>query len=107
MKKPSLLMIAVSVFLMASPVFAGHDHGASSGPVGGASHTPSDDQSAKEGDALIANCAKQISNLQWRMDRFEAGRAGKGAGRPVLEELKKLQEKLKEANDIAKLLQVY
>jgi hypothetical protein len=99
--------MALMMFVAASPVFAAHDHGSHDSMDHGASQGSKDDQSAKEDKMLINSCAQQIARLQERIYKLQAEMAGKNAGTAVRDELKKLEQKLKEANDIARPLQIF
>jgi len=107
-KKKFWLLFAMSAFLAAPPVFAGHDHGSSHGSMDhGSSPSAPDDQGAKEDEMLINSCARQVEILDRRINKLQAEMAGKRAGSAVREGLKKLEQTLKEANYIIRPLQIY
>ncbi len=64
-------------------------------------------QSAKEAETLLNSCAQQVESLQRRINRLQADMAGRNPGSSVRDELRKLEEKLKEANEIARPLQLF
>ena len=105
--KEKLLLFMAMIFVAASPAFAAHDHGSHESMNHGASHDPKDEQSAKEDEMLVNSCAQQVARLQGRIYKLQAQMAGKNAGTAVRDELKKLEQKLKEANDIARPLQIF
>lgn len=104
--KKLLLFVALSLFLAASTAYA-HDHSSHDSMDHGASHGSTDEQSAKEGDMLLNSCAQQVVSLQRRINKLQAEMAGKQAGTSVRDELKRLEQKLKEANEIARPLQIF
>lgn len=108
MKKKLALFMVLSMPLAASPGFAGGhgshgpaEHGASQAPV-----TPMDDQNAKESEMLINNCAQYLGRINQRIQKLQADIKGIHVGNSVRDELKKLEQNLKEANDIARSLQI-
>ena len=106
MKKMLGLIMVLSMFVAASPAFAGHDHG-SQGPTDhGTSQGPTDDQNAKDSEVLINNCAQYVDHIQQHVRRLQAQIKAKRVGTSVRDEIKKLEENLKEANDNARSLQI-
>ncbi len=106
MKKRLLLLISVSMLAAAAPVFA-HDHGSRGSMDHGDSPNAKDDQGAKVAETLLSSCAQQVASLQRRINRLQADMAGRNPGSSVLGELKQLEQKLKEANEIARPLQLF
>ncbi len=106
MKKRLLLLISVSMRAAAAPVVA-HDHGSHGSMDHGDSPGAKDDQGSKEGEALLNSCAQQVASLQRRINRLQADIAGRNPGSSVRDELMKLEQKLKEANEIARPLQLF
>ena len=102
-----LFFIVLSMSLAASPVFAGHDHGSMGAAAPAASQSPTDEKNVKESEMLINNCAQLVAALERRINKLQAEMYGKGAGVSVRNELKTLEQKLKEANDIARPLQIF
>ena len=108
-----LLLMSVA----ASPVFAGHDydhgsqgsfgHGDSKGSTDHmASKDPKDDQNAKDSEILLKSCDQYVDRIYQRIQRLQMEIKDKHVGTSVLDEIKKLEQSLKEANDIAKALQL-
>lgn len=99
MKRNLAILMALSLFATAAPVLAeeGHQHGAS--------HQAMDEQCTKECAMLLKNCALEVDSLQDRIRKLQVEINEKGANSYTLEELKILNEKLKEANDLLNNLQ--
>jgi peptidoglycan hydrolase CwlO-like protein len=106
-KTKLLPFIAMSMFVAASPAFAVHDHGPQNSAGQGASKGSMEDQSAKEAEKLLNSCAQQVASIQKRINKLQAETAGRRVGASVRDELKKLEQKLKEANEIVKPLQIF
>ena len=99
MKKILVILMALSLFATAAPVLAeeGHQHGAS--------HQAMDEQCTKECAMLLKNCAQEVDSLQDKIRKLQVEINQKGANTYTLEELKILNNKLKESNDMLKNLQ--
>ncbi len=106
MKKRLLLFVVMSMFVAASPVLA-HDHGSHGSMDHGASQGSADGQNAKEVDTLLNSCAQQVTSIQRRIASLQSAMSGQHAGDSVRDELRKLEQKLTEANDIVRPLQVF
>ncbi len=104
--KKRVLMFTATLFVMASSVYA-HDHETGRDLLPGGSAPAASDKSSKDAEALLSSCSRQANNLQWRINKLQADMAEKHASPPDREELKKLEQKLKEANEIVKYLKVY
>ena len=104
MKKNLALFMFLSISVAASPVFAAREHGSMDH---GASQGPTDDQNAKENEVLLVNCAKYVERIHRNIQRLQVEIKEKHAGTSVRDELKKLEQNLKEANDIARSLQIF
>jgi hypothetical protein len=106
MKKIIISFIALSMLAVGSAVFA-HDHGGAPASMDhGASQAPMNDQNAKESELLINNCAKYVGQIHQRIQNLQMEIKGKYVSSSVLDELKKLEQNLKEANVIARSLQI-
>lgn len=105
MKKMLVLFMTLSMSVAASSVFA-HDHGSHESMDHGASQSPTDDQNAKENEMLLNDCAKYLGRIHQSIQRLQAEIRGKQVGTSVRDELKKLEQNLKEANAIARSLQI-
>ena len=106
MKKKIMFFVALSMLAAASPVLAAHNHGAQAPMDHGAPQAPVDDQNAKESEILISNCVKYISQIHQRVQKLQADIKEKHVGASVRDELKKLEQNLKEADVIARSLQI-
>jgi peptidoglycan hydrolase CwlO-like protein len=91
--------MAISLFAVAAPVMAeeGHQHGAS--------HQTMDEQCTKECEMLLKNCSQEVDSIQDQIRKLQVEINQKGATTYTLEELKILNSKLKETNDLLKNLQ--
>ncbi|HEX9022977.1 MAG TPA: hypothetical protein VF799_03965 [Geobacteraceae bacterium] len=104
--KRLLIFFSILTVITASPVFA-HDHGGSHESMDhGAMKDPADDQNAKECAAVIGKCAQQVASIQRRILTLQAEIAIKHVGVSVREELKRLEQQLKEANETVRALQI-
>lgn len=104
MKKQIMFFIALSMLAVGSPVLA-HDHG--SMPMGqGAPQAPVDDQNAKESELIINKCEQYIGHLHQRIQTLQMEIKEKHMTTSVRDEFKKLEHNLKEADDIARSLQI-
>ena len=104
MKRKFMFIIALSMLAVGSPVLA-HDHG--SMPMGqGAPQAPIEDPNAKESELLINKCEQYIGQLHQRIQNLQMEIKGKHVTTSVLDELKKLEQNLKEANVVARSLQI-
>ena len=99
MKKTLVILMALSLFATAAPVLAeeGHQHGAS--------HQAMDEQCTKECEMLLKNCAQEVDSIQQRIKKLSVEINEKGASTYTLDELKVLDRKLKESNEVLKALQ--
>lgn len=108
LNKIVVLVMTMSVFVMTSLVFAGHDHGGGHSS-GGQPSTPSpaDQQASKTSEQFLRNCAQQIEIIQRHIDRLQARIAEKRAVSSINDELETLEQKLIEAKEIVRSLQIY
>jgi peptidoglycan hydrolase CwlO-like protein len=99
MKKTLVILMALSLFAAAAPVLAeeGHQHGAT--------HQAHDEQCTRECEMLLKNCAQEVDSIQQRIRKLSAEINEKGASTYTREELKVLDRKLKESNELLKTLQ--
>ncbi len=99
MKRQLVILMAIALFAAATPVLAeeGHQHGAS--------HQAMDEKCTKECAMLLKNCSQEVDSLQDKISKLQVEINEKGANTYTLEELKLLNNKLKEANDLLKNLQ--
>lgn len=98
MKKAIIILFAVAMAAATVPVFAAeHEHGGS--------HNAMDEQCAKECDMLLKNCALEVDTIQQHIKRLQGEINEKGANTYTLEELKTLNKKLKETNELMRTLQ--
>jgi len=97
MKTRLVTLLAVSLFAVAAPVFAAEGQH-------GANHQAMDEQCAKECAMLLRNCAQEVDSIQDRIKKLQIAINEKGASTYTKEELKILNNKLKEANETLRLL---
>lgn len=98
MKKKLAILVAVSLFAAAAPVLAAEAH------QHGAAHQTMDEQCARECEMLLKNCALEVDSIQDRIKKLNVAINEKGANTYTLEELKTLEKKMKEANELLKAL---
>lgn len=103
-----VLFMIMSVLVTAALAFAGHDHG---GGHRSGEHlsAPSlaDQQTSKTSEQLLKNCLEQVESIQRHIYRLQAKIAEKRAVSSVNDELEALEQKLIEAKEIVRSLQVY
>lgn len=98
MKKAIITLLAVAVVAVGVPALAmEHQHDASNNAM--------DEQCAKECDMLLKNCALEVDTIQQHIKRLQGEINEKGANTYTLEELKTLNKKLKETNELMRALQ--
>lgn len=103
-----VLSTIVSVLVTASLAFAGHDHGGGQSS-GGQPSAPSsaDQQASKTAEQLLKNCSEQVESIQRHIDRLQAKIVEKRAVSSINNELETLEQKLIEAKEIVRSLQIY
>ncbi|MHB8122167.1 MAG: hypothetical protein ACYDG4_08440 [Desulfuromonadaceae bacterium] len=107
MKRILSLVIILMMYVMVSSVNAGHDHGSSQGSQSQeTSQAPVDAQNAKESETLLKNCAQYVDRIEQHIRRLQAQIKDRRVGASVHDEIKKLEEHLKDANDNARSLQI-
>lgn len=106
MKNKLALFMALLMSVAASPVFAGHDHGSQGSVDRGASQSPKNDQHAKDSEILLNSCAEYVGRIHQRVQKLQMEIKEKHVSTSVNDELKKLEQSLKEANDIVRSLQI-
>lgn len=99
MRSKLIILMAISLFAVAVPALAeeGRQHGAS--------RQTQDEQCAKECAMLLKNCAQEVDSIHDRIRKLQVEINEKGANTYTLEELKILNKKLNESNDLLKSLQ--
>ena len=110
MKKKVLLFAGISLILAASPVFAfdheSIEHGSSLGST--ADQNAQGKESAKEVDAILNSCSQQMNSIHRNIARLQGEMVENHAvANSIIEELKKLEEKLKEGNQIVRPLHLF
>jgi len=103
MKKKFGFLFIILLFAAATPAFA-HDHGGSHESM---EHATENNLSAKESEVLLDSCAQKAVSVMRRIDSLRARIDAKHASGSMNEELKKLEQKLLEANDIVRPLQIF
>ena len=99
MKRKLIILLAVSLFAVAAPALA------EEGGQHGASHQTMDEQCAKECEMLLRNCTQEVDSIQDRIKKLQVAINEKGADTYTREELKILNQKLKEADETLRVLQ--
>lgn len=98
------MVAAASMLVAASPALA-HDH---TGMQQSMEHAAAvDEQSEKESVALLDRCMQQVASIHRSISKLQATLDPKHTSNSANEELKKLELKLQEANDIVRPLQIF
>lgn len=94
MKRKLVMLLAMSLFAVAAPALAaeGHQHGAAAQTM--------DEQCAKECEMLLKNCGQEVDSIQARIAKIQAAIKKEGADAKSVQDLKFLNAKLQEANQI-------
>jgi hypothetical protein len=98
MKRKLVVLLALSLFAVAAPALAEEGQH-------GAAHQAMDEQCAKECAMLLRNCAQEVDTIQERIKKLQVAINERGANSYTQEELKVLNQKLKEANEALRVLQ--
>lgn len=85
--------MAIAVFAAAVPALAEE------------AHQHKDEQCAKECDMLLKDCAQEVDSINDRIRKLQNEINVKGASTYTLEELKVLNKKLKESNELLRTLE--
>ena len=102
-----LFTVVLSMTVVTSSVFAGHDHGSHNSTIDhGASQGTRYDQYAKENETVINNCAQLADRIQQHIWRLQAEIKRKQVGNSTRDELKKLEENLKEISENVRSLHI-
>lgn len=102
------MLSVLAIALLASPAFAEHDDpDLRSMQPQQAPQGQTDEQQAKETQKLLESCMQQIAKLHRRIGNLQDDLAGKRAAPSVREELKKVEQALKEANQTLRALQIF
>lgn len=97
MKKAMITLMAVTLFATTMPAFAmEHEHGSA--------HEQSDVQCAKDCDMLLKDCSREVDTLQQRVKKLKLALKTNGADQKTVDDLRILDAKLKEANELLKSL---
>jgi len=103
-----VLFVSMSVFFTSSLAFAGHDHGGGQGSGSQPSTPkPADQQATKKAEQLLKNCSQHIDSIQRNVDRLHSKLSEKSATSSTNAELEKLDQKLQEAKELVRSLQIY
>ena len=106
MNKMLALFMILSMSVVASPVFAQGGHGSHGSTEHGTPQGPKDDQSAEETKIILSKCAQYVGRIQQRIQKLQMEIERVKVGATVRDELKELEQVLKEANDITRSLQI-
>jgi peptidoglycan hydrolase CwlO-like protein len=116
MKNYLVLVLITLGMSFAVPVFAGHDHGGGGGGGGGShdssGHVPApsrgNEQARQAADQILKECSQHMESIQRHIGRLQAQLVdGKAATSAINDDLDRLQQRLKEAKDIARSLRVF
>jgi len=100
MKKTMIALVAAALFSASLPVYAAeHEH-----ENAGATTAQTEMQCAKDCDMLLKDCSREAETLQQRVKKIKAAIKKDGADPQKVEQLRQLQAKLKEANELVKTL---
>lgn len=104
MKKVLVMLVAVGLF-GAMPALAEHKKDAKpAGQETTVTHNHQDEDCARECDLLLKECAIQVDSIQQRVQKIKAAIKANGAKPENAEELRILNQKLKEVNEIMRSL---
>jgi len=106
MKQKFTLFIVLAMSVAVSPVYAQGGHGSHGSMEQGSSQAPSNSQNAEETKKILSNCAQYVTRIEQRIQKLQMETNGGNVGSTIRDELKKLEENLKEANDIVRSLQI-
>jgi len=98
--------MALSTYAVVYPAYAEHDHGSQGTPSQETTKASVDSQNVKESENLLNNCAQYVVRIEQHIRRLQAQMKDKRVGTSVHNEIKKLEEHLKEANDNVRSLQI-
>jgi hypothetical protein len=96
MKKTMVILMAVSLFAGAMPVYA-MDHSAT--------HDPADVECARNCDLLLKDCSKEVDTIQQRIKKIQTAINKDGADQAKVEEVKRLKVMLDDANETLRNLE--
>lgn len=82
MKRKLVILMVISLFAVAAPVFAEEGH------QPGTSHQTMDEQCAKDCAMLLKNCAQEVDSIQDRIRKLQVEINKKGATTYTVDELK-------------------
>lgn len=102
MKKTMIALVAATLLSASLPVYAAeHEHEHENA---GATTAQSEMQCAKDCDMLLKDCSREAETLQQRVKKIKAAIKKDGADPQKVDQLRQLQAKLKEANELVKTL---
>jgi len=96
MKKAMVILMAVSLFAGAMPVYA-MDHSGSMDPT--------DVECARNCDLLLKDCSKEVDTIQQRIKKIQTAINKDGADQAKVEEVKRLKVMLDDANEMLRNLE--
>lgn len=98
MKRKLAMLMAVSLFSVAVPVWA------ADGATHGAKHQAGDANCERECALLLKDCNSQVDSIHDRISKLQTAIKEKGATTYTRDELKILDKKLQEANETLRQL---
>ena len=106
--KTMVCFVSVSLIFVTSSAFAGHDHGGGNSSGGQPSApSPADQQASQMAGQLLKNCDQQIESIQRHIYRLQSKIAEKRAVSSVNDQLEVLEQKLTEAKELVRSIQIY
>lgn len=98
MRNTFITLLAVAMIVVSVPAFAlEHQHDASQETM--------DEQCARECEILLRDCTREVDTIQQHIKKLQVAINEKGATTYTLNELKLLNQKLKEANETRRVLE--
>jgi len=110
MKKKLCALVGVSLIIAASPVLAfDHESVEQNSSWGSTAQQQEQHQEGiRAAEQVLANCSQQMTGLHRQITRLQGQIAeSRTLSKSVLDELKSLEQKLKEANQIVRPLQIF
>lgn len=104
--KLTLTLVVLAMSVAVSPVFAQGGHGSHGSMEHSSSQAPRNDQDAEETKKILNKCAEYVSRIEQRIQKLQMETSRGNVGSTVRDELKKVEENLKEANDTVRSLQI-
>lgn len=108
--KVVVLIISLSMFSVSTVTFAGHDHGGGSHESSGqtSSKNQSNEQASKAADQVLKECLQHVDNIQRHIGRLQTQIVERQAATSSInDELQRFEQKLKEAKELVRSMQIF